>query len=103
MTAAAVLLAAAVTIATAIALGRTMLAPVREDLHREELTPLALLLGGAALHLLVFATLALNIGSRWVHLALCVGILAATWRTAWDFFPASAAGIVTRTTSPGAA
>lgn len=83
MTALGVLFGAALTIATAIALGRALLAPVREQLYREEQTPLALLLGAAGLHLAVFLTLAAGAGSRWVLLAVCAAILAATWRIAW--------------------
>jgi hypothetical protein len=97
MTVLGVLFGAALALATAIALGRAMLAPVREQLYREEQTPLGLLLGAAVLHLAVFATFALGIGSRWVHLALCAAILAATAQVAWKpaprRFPPLAAGL----------
>lgn len=80
----AALFGAAFTVAACYAAGALLIARVTRDvgtpLKRFEAIPLAFVTGAAALHLLIFATLALRIGYKGVWLVLLAALIWAGFR-----------------------
>src|SRR5690348_9251531 len=80
----AALLGAAATAAACYALGALLIDRFNPKLYRAERFPLALLLGAACLHLVIFALLALHIGYWPVLMAPLVAVMiAAAVKKSW--------------------
>lgn len=74
----------AITVAACYAAGALLIDRLKAPLTRIERLPLAFVLGGACLHLCVFAILALKVAYWPVVVALLLGVIgAAVWQGSW--------------------